>query len=81
MSRFVGRVSLKHLADPEDSARAACLRFAAETGVEASCFVFEMGSINEEPHLHFYFETRKSRSTIERILKIVFELPPKVCAL
>lgn len=84
MTQYVGRISLKHLVDREtdvsveDEARGMVLAFVADSGVQASCFVFELGSINEEPHLHFYFESSKSRATLVRMLKRHFELPEKV---
>lgn len=83
MTQYVGRISLKHFAGnadftAEDKGREAALVFAAEVDLQAPCFVYEEGSINEEPHLHFYFECTKSLSSIQRALKKAFELPPKV---
>lgn len=43
--------------------------------VKASCFVFELGTEKGEPHMHFYFETGKSRNTIVKALKQWFYLP------
>lgn len=81
-TQYIGRISLKHVAYPgknvEDFAREACLIFSSEVSASAPCFVFEYGSANEEPHLHFYFESAKSLSKCQSALKKAFELPPRV---
>lgn len=80
--KMIGRLSLKHVAfDPELYAREKCLQFCAAVGPSAHCFVFELGSINEEPHLHFYLESAKSADTVRRNLIKFFELPPKAYSL
>lgn len=85
--QYVGRLSGKHFTvgddgvSVEDQMKVCALQCAADMGLDSWCFVFEMGSINEEPHMHFYFRSLKSMSTLQRGLKIGFGLPPKVCAL
>lgn len=81
MPQFIGRLSFKHLKDEpniEDAAAQLCLSFVAESSVEASCFVYEVGDCGE-PHAHFYFQTQKSDGTIRRLLRKHFRLPEKVC--
>ena len=81
-TKFVGRVSLKHLeGDVEVLAKEMCLAFAAEGGFPEHCFVFELGDVEKEPHLHFYLETAKSDATLRRLLQKAFDLPPKAYAL
>lgn len=83
MTQYVGRVSFKHLKE-EDDLEAVVSKMAfdciAEMGdAQAPFFVYEEGDCGE-PHAHFYFRTVKSRSSVERLLKKHFRLPPKVCA-
>lgn len=85
MTQYVGRVSFKHYEGDLDAifveAKKDCLSFAVEMGeMGTPCFIFEVGECGE-PHAHFYFRTTKSLSTVQRILKRHFRLPPKVCAL
>jgi hypothetical protein len=53
----------------EDFSPEACLILSSEVSASAPCFVFEYGSANEEPHLHFYFESAKSLSKCQSALK------------
>lgn len=82
-NKYVGRVSFKHLKEEEDLEAVVskmAFDFACEVGdAVAPCFVYEEGDCGE-PHAHFYFGSRKSRSSLERLLKKWFKLPPKVCA-
>lgn len=83
MTQYVGRVSFKHFKDLEDletEMASLALAFCVETGVDAPCFVFEVGDCGE-PHAHFYFESLKSDATLRRSLQKHFKLPPKVCLL
>lgn len=84
MTQYIGRVSGKHFTvgddgvSVEDQMKVCALQFAADQGLDSWCFVFEMGSINEEPHMHFYFRSAKSLSTLQRALKSSFSLPKQV---
>lgn len=79
---FIGRVSLKHLSPEYDGEWLAfCISFCALSDVSAHCFVFELGDVEKEPHLHFYFESKKSIDALRRHLIKAFKLPPKAYSL
>lgn len=82
---FVGRLSGKHLVieggNVELDMKERCLQFAAAMDLKVHCFVYEEGAINEEPHVHFFFETLKSADTVRRNLIKHFKLPPKAYSL
>lgn len=78
--KFVGHVSLKSFVDGEfarqsvvDLAKPAVLAFVAEGGFSDFCAVYEEGTENGAPHLHFYLESAKSQSTLRRLFEKHFK--------
>jgi len=84
MTKYIGRVSHKHkkglpdYADLPTQCGADWLAFfAAKGGHSGDLAVYEEGECGE-PHSHFFFESNKSLSTLQGLLKKHHGLPPKV---
>lgn len=77
---YVGHVSLTSLVpgDGEDlraAAAAAALALTTQLSITDFCFVYEEGSVEGKPHLHFWWTVSRAKQTVISALKRLFVSP------